>query len=265
MSNIFTRVLREREELNDEILSNKKNGAIIAKLLLGSMSLFAIYGISMGIYNSPLQALSSAIKVPILFVLSLMICYPALFIFNILLGSKLNLSQSLAMIISALGLAGCVMVSFAPIVIFFELIGSSYTFLRLLHVAIFTIAGLTAMKALNDGLIYACEEHSVYPKRGVQVFKVWVLIFGFVGTQLAWNLRPFVGNKNLEFQLFRKQESNFYAHMLHTTRDFVSGKKKQPKTNEKRGYLDQEELERIGVSGDIEKKIDRAKGKSDDE
>jgi hypothetical protein len=266
-SNIVTRILREREDFYDEILKSNKTGRIIIQLLASTILLFAIYGLSMGIYNSPLQALSSAVKVPILFALSLIICYPALFIFNILLGSKLSFGQSFAMILSAIALSGCVLVSFAPIVVFFMLIGSSYTFLRLLHVAIFTIAGLTGMKALNDGLVYACEEHSVYPKRGVRVFRIWILIFGFVGTQLAWNLRPFLGNRNLDFQMFRKQESNFYVHMLHTTGDFFGGKREPIPDNSSskktRQYLDESELKKIGESGNIEDKIGRAAEKSE--
>jgi hypothetical protein len=38
-----------------------------------------------------------------------------------------------------------------------------------------------------------------------------VLVFGFVGTQMAWSLRPFVGSPNLEFQFFRAdQTGNLY-------------------------------------------------------
>ena len=120
----------------------------------------------------------------------------------------------------------CVVASFAPISLFFLLIGSSYTFMRLLHVGVFGIAGFAGMIALNRGLSYACEKYAVYPRKGVRVFKVWVLIFAFVGTQLAWNLRPFIGSRQLPFQLFRKHESNFYAHVLYTLRDFLTGEKK---------------------------------------
>jgi hypothetical protein len=33
----------------------------------------------------------------------------------------------------------------------------------------------------------------------------------FVGMQLAWNLRPFVGSRDLPFQILRQRESNFYV------------------------------------------------------
>ncbi|RKZ27679.1 actin-binding WH2 domain-containing protein, partial [bacterium] len=200
----FEKLLRDREKFYDDIFSKNSEkflGGTILKLLAVSIIFFGIYGIVMGLYNSPIQSLSSAVKVPVLFLLSLLICYPAMFVFNILLGSKLNFKQSLAMILSAYALTSCVLVSFAPIVLFFMLIGSSYAFLRLLNVAIFAVSGLSGMAALNSGLKYACEKHSIYPRQGVQVFKVWVIIFAFVGTQLAWNMRPFIGNRNEPFQL----------------------------------------------------------------
>jgi len=224
---ILTKLLRDRESLFDEILEGKSRSGIYFQLILLSVAFFAIYGIVMGLFNSPLQALSSAVKVPVLFYLALFICYPALFMFNVLLGSKLSFGQSFALILIAYGIIASVLVSFAPISVFFMLIGSSYAFLRLLHVAVFTVAGIAGMKALNDGLVYACEKYTVYPRQGVQIFKIWILIFAFVGTQMAWNLRPFLGNKNQPFQLVRAQESNFYAHMGHTTIDFISGGNKE--------------------------------------
>ena len=45
---------------------------------------------------------------------------------------------------------------------------------------------------------------------------VWIVLFGFVGTQLAWTLRPFVGSKGEPFALFRAIEGNFYAEIFRT-------------------------------------------------
>ncbi|HEX2975810.1 MAG TPA: hypothetical protein VHO68_07725, partial [Bacteroidales bacterium] len=43
----------------------------------------------------------------------------------------------------------------------------------------------------------------------------WVVILAFVSSQLAWNLRPFVGSRDMEFQIFRKQQGNFYVAVFH--------------------------------------------------
>ncbi len=242
---ILALMLRDRESLFDEILDSKVRPGLYVQLIIVSIAFFAIYGIVMGLFNSPLQAASSAVKVPVLFYLALFICYPALFMFNVLLGSKLSFSQSFALILIAYGISASVLVSFAPISVFFMLIGSSYAFLRLLHVAIFSVAGIAGMKALNDGLVYACEKYTVYPRQGVRVFKIWILIFAFVGTQMAWNLRPFLGNKDQPFQLIREQDSNFYAHMAKTTIDFLSGANREKPQEKFTEQQVREEMNRI--------------------
>jgi hypothetical protein len=45
---------------------------------------------------------------------------------------------------------------------------------------------------------------------------VWILLFGFVGTQLAWTLRPFFGSPGMKFSLYRDIDGNFYAEIFRT-------------------------------------------------
>jgi len=45
---------------------------------------------------------------------------------------------------------------------------------------------------------------------------IWILLFGFVGTQLAWTLRPFFGSPGQPFELFRDIEGTFYSNILRT-------------------------------------------------
>ncbi len=42
------------------------------------------------------------------------------------------------------------------------------------------------------------------------VFQIWVILFGVVGAQMGWVLRPFVGNPKVPFAWFRGRESNFF-------------------------------------------------------
>ncbi|MEX0679680.1 MAG: hypothetical protein WD063_21605, partial [Pirellulales bacterium] len=42
------------------------------------------------------------------------------------------------------------------------------------------------------------------------VFTVWMVVFGLVGAQMSWVLRPFVGSPDLPFEWFRPRESNFF-------------------------------------------------------
>ena len=46
------------------------------------------------------------------------------------------------------------------------------------------------------------------------VFRVWVMVFGLVGAQMAWVLRPFLGSPERAFSWFRPRESNFFEAIL---------------------------------------------------
>jgi hypothetical protein len=48
---------------------------------------------------------------------------------------------------------------------------------------------------------------------------IWILLFGFVGTQLAWTLRPFFGSPDKPFSLYREIDGNFYAEIFRTIAD----------------------------------------------
>src|SRR3989339_500639 len=83
-------------------------------------------------------------------------------------------------------------VAFIPIVIFFMITGGNYYFLQLLHIAIMAFASIFGMKLIIEALKYNCENEDIYPKTGVTIFRIWIVIFLFVSIQLGWNLRPFI-------------------------------------------------------------------------
>jgi hypothetical protein len=43
------------------------------------------------------------------------------------------------------------------------------------------------------------------------VFRVWVVVFGLVGAQMGWVLRPFIGSPSKPFTWLRVRESNFFV------------------------------------------------------
>jgi len=47
------------------------------------------------------------------------------------------------------------------------------------------------------------------------VFRIWIIVFGLVGAQMAWVLRPFIGNPALPFTWFRPPSSNFFEAVVH--------------------------------------------------
>jgi hypothetical protein len=124
-------------------------------------------------------------------------------------------------ILSGFVLSSAIAISFAPIIILFQITGGNYHFLQLLHVAIFIFSGIFGMKIMVDALKFACEKRDIYPHIGVNVFRIWIIILAFVGIQIAWNLRPFLCNKTEEYKLFRKYEGNFYTAIIYSVQQLA--------------------------------------------
>ncbi len=208
-------VLQDKESFFAEIDSKQSNRLILKQLLIICLFGF-IYGMVMGSYHSSLQALIAGLKMMVLFVTTLLICFPSFFIIQQVLGSKMSFRQMVGIVLSGFVLASTITLSFAPVIIFFQLTGNNYHFLQLLHVAVFLFAGFFGMKLILEALKYACDKKNIYPQVGVTVFKVWIVILAFVGIQLSWNLRPFLGGKNDDFMLFRKYQGNFYTAIVYS-------------------------------------------------
>ena len=181
------------------------------------------YGVIMGSYHGFSQAIASGVKVPVLFSLALLICFPAFLIIQYVLGSRLRLSQVICVILSGFVLTTSIMLAFAPVVVLFQLTGGNYYFLILLHIGIWAFSGFFGMKTVVNALKFSCEKKNVYPHTGVVVFRFWIVILAFVGIQLAWNLRPFLGNRSDAFRLFRKYEGNFYTAVIYSFRQLAHG------------------------------------------
>ena len=208
-------VLQNKDEHFEKIAKQHfPKGIILAQVLLICMATF-LYGLIMGSYNGLLQALSSGVKLWLLLFVTLTICFPSFYIVQLVLGSKITIKQLLVILLSGFVMTTTILLAFAPIILFFQLSGDNYQFLQLLHVFVFIFAGFFGMRTVLEALKSAFEGTDVYPKIGLNVFRIWVVIFAFVGIQLAWNLRPFIGHKDMPFQLVRDNtQGNFYSTIL---------------------------------------------------
>ena len=52
------------------------------------------------------------------------------------------------------------------------------------------------------------------------------MLFAFVGIQLAWSLRPFLGDRNQPFQVFGRYQGNFYAAIIYAVNKLLHGEEK---------------------------------------
>lgn len=226
----------------------------LAKLPVGGLLILItllglIYGMGMGSFAvfhergpSWAQFFASAVKIPMLFLLTLLVTFPSLYVFNALVGSQLGLMSVLRLLIAALSIIVTVLASFGPIVAFFSISTTSYPFMVLLNVVMCAVAGVLGLVFLQRTLhrltlalsapalppapgatpsplgSEAGARKSVLDPLGVaasrevrNVFRCWIVLFALVGSQMSWVLRPFIGRPDAPFTFFREREANFFS------------------------------------------------------
>lgn len=335
---VIERILRDRQGIWQQIVAERDLNALTGRMLASSAVALACYGAVLGAFHSPLMALTSAVKLPLLFLVTLVICLPTLYLFNLVFGARLSVRQSVALVMVAITVTSMLAVAFAPISLFFLITAPDYGFFKLLNVAILTLSAVVGLRFLTGGM-QVLNEHGLlapatagqavnaatpaaqavpaqavpasveaaqpaavvaepvpagaavaangsasagdgsaapatgqsapaqpapvaqpalvaqpafagqpalvpagypagmlppgYPQRpwgnpparrgepgqrpaSMTLLYIWILLFGFVGTQLAWTLRPFFGDPGQGFALFRSIDGNFYAEILRT-------------------------------------------------
>lgn len=214
---IVETILRNRHGFFASIRDSEDLPKKIKAMLISCFVFLAIYGAVMGMTHSPPQLLSSAIKLPFLFLVTLIICAPSLYIFNLLFGSKQTLPQNVALILTAMTTTAVLLLSFAPITVFFVLTSQHYDFFKLLNVVFFAIAAFTGVSFLRLGMSTITDATT---KEGSQarrvIFSLWVVLYAFVGSQMAWTLSPFIGPPGEPFIIFAKFGGNFYSDVIAT-------------------------------------------------
>jgi hypothetical protein len=215
----------------------------IAGMIVLIIALGAVYGMGMGTFalakeGGPLfaQFVASGVKIPLLFLLTLLVTFPSLYVFNALVGSRLDLVAVLRLLLASLGVTLAVLASFGPIVAFFSVSTTSYSFMVLLNVAVCTTAGVLGLIFLRQTLhrltivvspVRPAEPSPLPPGslppgpldhpagqalgshvRGV--FRCWMVLFALVGSQMGWVLRPFIGQPWAPFTFFRPRGDNFF-------------------------------------------------------
>ncbi len=207
-------LLRDRHMFLEEVRQGIRLPIKIISLLVCSSLFFAIYGGIIGASHSWMQALSSAVKLPALYLITLLICLPTLYFANIIFGSKRTFPQHFALVLTAVAITSVLLFSFAPITLFFMLSTNNYQFTILLNVIIFAATGFVGVSALYKATNIVLEQDGEGIDYRRKLIRSWLFLYAFVGSQLGWTLRPFFGTPDSPFQLFREKEGNFYLSII---------------------------------------------------
>jgi hypothetical protein len=321
---VIERILRDRDSVWRQIIEERDLRGLSGQLLASSAASLACYGAVLGASNSWAQALASTVKLPLLFLATLSICLPTLYLFNLVFGARLSVMQAVTLILVSITVTSVLTLAFAPISLFFLISAHSYEFFKLLNVCILALtaivglrfltigmrtltqhqaeiddaplalvapvssgpepvqavpaqaepaepvlapagtapalvppggpvtpvtlvppggpipAGAVAARQANSGWVHGVPlqaDPRLAPRpqpappapagtersNSMTLLYIWILLFGFVGTQLAWTLRPFFGSPDQPFSLFRHISGTFYSDIFATIGRLLHG------------------------------------------
>ena len=193
----------------------------IAIIIVGA----GLYGGSMGWWRSPIQGLYVAIKFPLIMLLTTLGNALLNAMWAPLLGLNMSLKQSFVAVLLSFTIASAILGSFSPLIAFFVWNGPPmstdpnrsygfYSFMMLLHVLAIAFAGTAG----NIRLLQLLQHFSGNPGTARKVLFAWLAGNLFLGSQLSWILRPFIGSPGLAVDFLRATafQGNFYEAVFHS-------------------------------------------------
>ncbi len=178
-----------------------------------------VYGASMGCWRAPAQALFVAIKFPLIILLTTAGNALLHAMLAPLLGLRISLHQSLSAMLLSFTIAAALLASFSPLVFFLvwncspmspsSVAGHlNYNLILLLHVGLIALSGCIANLRLAS-LLAELSGNATVARR---VLVAWLAGNFFLGSQVSWILRPFIGSPDLAVQFLRDNalHGNFY-------------------------------------------------------
>lgn len=164
----------------------------------------AAYGLAMGsyslLYGNPWQAVLSAVKVPMLVLATFALSLPMFFTLMTLLNLRDAFRPLVRAIVQSQLAFTIVLCSLGPITILWSFSSSSYRGALLFNGVVFAISAAGAQVVLQRlARVLIAREPRV---RWMLI--AWIGVYVFVAIQMAWVLRPFVGNPQSPVQFFRQ-------------------------------------------------------------
>lgn len=197
----------------------------LAVIVVGS----GLYGATMGGWRAPEQALFVAIKFPL--IILLVTAGNALIngLLAPLLGLSIRFYQSFSAIVMSFTVTSAILGAFSPVMAFLiwnaPSMGSrgsesAYCLILLAHVAVIALAGITGNVRLLQLLVRLSNNRAI----ALRVLGTWLMGNLFLGTQLTWILRPFIGSPRLPVEFLRANafHGNFYETVSRTFQEILT-------------------------------------------
>lgn len=173
--------------------------------LIGCVLCFGIaYGAVMGSFGGfsqgrQIQILYSGCKVPLLILSAFVLSLPSFFVLNTLFGLRADFGAAVRALLSTQAGLTIILASFAPFTAVWYCSFADYNRAILFNGVMFLAASLAA-----QGLLWRSYMPLISrDRKHLWLLRSWLFLYSFVAIQMAWLLRPFVGDPQSAPEFFR--------------------------------------------------------------
>jgi hypothetical protein len=206
-------VLRQAPTIVERMSSSRMLWRLAACLVLFGL----LYGAAMGTFRGIagqsewiLQILYSAVKVPLLLIVSFAISLPNFYVLNSLFGLHRDFGPAVRSLVAAQAGLAIILASLAPITLLWYASSANYQHALLFNGLMFAVASFSAqwlVRSYYQPLIARNRRHR-------WLLWCWLTVYASVAIQLAWLLRPFVGAPAAPVQFLRDDAwDNAYVYI----------------------------------------------------
>lgn len=175
----------------------------------------AIYGAAMGTFGGlagdrPWQVVYSATKVPMLLAVTFLLALPTFFVLNTLMGLQRDFPSVLRALFQTQAGLTLLLASLAPFTLLWYASFEDYPTAVLFNGVLFGAASFSSQVILRR-----CYRRLIggNPRHGPMIV-AWLILYVFIAVQMAWVLRPFVGDSHLPVRFFREDAWNENAYVV---------------------------------------------------
>ena len=215
-------LLRGRPAADDAAGSARRG---LVRLLLTILLFGILYGAVMGSFGGvggrrALQPVYSGLKVPLLLLVTFALALPSFFVLNTLLGLRADFGYVLRALVATQAGLTVILASLAPFTALWYASVADYNAALLFNAAMFAAASVAAQAMLRR----AYKPLIARDARHRALMRGWLLIYAFVGIQMGWVLRPFIGSPTSPTRFFRAEAwGNAYVEVARIVGRAVGG------------------------------------------
>lgn len=192
---------------------------LVAQVLLFGLSYGAVMGTFGGVAGERLLQIGySAVKVPLLLLVTFIVSLPSFFVLNTLFGVRGDFAAAVRSLLATQAVLTIILAALSPYTALWYRSSADYNSAIVFNGLMFAIATFTAqwlLRRIYRPLIARNPRHR-------WLLRTWSVLYAFVAIQLAWVLRPFVGDPHKTVQFFREDAwGNAYVVVAHMLWDLI--------------------------------------------